>query len=726
MFVTLIKFFEQEYIMPFKNLELKTSYDSDETDILDTFYRPVLQESILYQRLSGYFSSTTFGLVMREVVEFIEKGGKIKLVTGVELAESDKDIIEDYVSGRTAKFDDYLVRKIDPASDKFLTDCSALMGWMLREEVDGESQLEIKIAIPDDVEKMGSRLYHQKIGVFFDCNEDVVSFEGSVNETGSAWTSNIESFKPSTSWGDESDKQRVDDDRKKFEKFWTNRAKRTRVVDLPTAVKDKLLKMRPRSTAEFQIMLNHIRKSVKANDHVQRNQQTNGGGYMKLRDYQMDAIRKWSDNNFHGIFEMATGTGKTFTALGCINHLTQQIGRLVVVIACPYKHLVTQWRDSFEEYNSSIAESKRNVDFKIQICNSDHSNWEKNLRKQIKDFNRADVNGKYFLNKLVVFTTHDTLTSRQFIGQMGDISGPSLLIADEVHALGAESRFKNLIAYKYRLGLSATPNRYFDDEGTKKIQMYFGNTVKKFTIDRAIRENILSPYRYIPHIVSLNNEEMAQYIELTHKIARKLAAKDSSVDEEKELSGFIEGKRANIIAAAEAKYTAFDKILEEIGPLTQCLIYCHEKQLRRVKDILFDRHVVCHQITYRESTDKRNKILSQLAQEKYDAAVAVRCLDEGVDIPSVKTGIILASTGNPRQYIQRRGRLLRKAAGKVEAIIHDILVIPYTITPTGEPYPFEKKIVQRELKRYSDFAHLASNREEAEDRIRDVRIAYGL
>ncbi|MBI1658938.1 MAG: hypothetical protein IS632_09260, partial [Thaumarchaeota archaeon] len=194
------KKFSIENIMSFKNLELKISYDSDEMNILDAFYRPVLQESILYQRMAGYFSSTTFGLVMGEVMDFIEKGGRIKLVTGVELSENDKDVIEEYVNGRTAKFNDHLIKEIDTAN-MFLTDCSALMGWMLVKKIDGESQLEIKIAIPEEDGKVGSRLYHQKVGVFFDSDGDVVSFEGSVNETGRAWTNNIESFKPSISWG---------------------------------------------------------------------------------------------------------------------------------------------------------------------------------------------------------------------------------------------------------------------------------------------------------------------------------------------------------------------------------------------------------------------------------------------------------------------------------------------------------------------------------------------
>ena len=710
--------------MPFKDLELKVSYDSDETDLLDTFYRPILHESILYQRMTGYFSSTTFGLVMNEVMDFMEDGGRIKIITGVDLTEGDKHVIEEYVNGQTTEFDEYLIKEIDTI-DQFLSDCSALMGWMLMKKVDGEAQLEIKIAIPEDNGEINKRLYHQKVGVFFDSDGDVISFEGSVNETGRGWTGNIESFKPSISWGDESDRRRVEDDKKRFEKFWNNKAKKTRIVDLPTAVKDKLLKMSPKSTADFQAMLKRVQRSFARNNLLRWGQREDTGDHMVLRDYQTNAIKKWLDNDFCGILEMATGTGKTFAALGCLNRLTQHTGRLVAVIACPYTHLVEQWRDSFEEYNSRIEKSWRNNDFTVKICSSDYPNWKKDLRREIKDFNRLDVSGKYFLDKLIIFTTHHTLTSSSFVELMKSVTGPTFLVADEVHALGAEIRFKNLMKYRYRLGLSATPDRYFDDEGTKNLKEYFGGTIEKFTIDHAIEKNVLASYRYIPHIVHLNDEEMVQYRALTRKIAKKLAAKNS-LDEEKELSNFIEGERASIIAAAEEKYVAFNEILEQAGPLSQSLIYCHEKQLTRVTDMLFERGIVYHQITYREPTNKRNQILKQLAQEKYDAVMAVRCLDEGVDVPSVKMGIILASTGNPRQYIQRRGRLLRKAYGKKEAIIHDILVVPYATTSEREIYPFEKKIVQRELERYSDFARHANNREEAERLIVDVRTAYGL
>ena len=301
------------------------------------------------------------------------------------------------------------------------------------------------------------------------------------------------------------------------------------------------------------------------------------------------------------------------------------------------------------------------------------------------------------------------------------------MIVDEVHAIGSMLRLQNLQeSYNYRLGLSATPVRYFDDEGTMNLTKYFGGVVAKLTIGEAIRRKFLSPYQYIPYVVDLNCDEMAKYVELTKKIAKKLAVLNDPRTEGSEISSFVEGERANIIAAAEKKYDAFKNILNHLGSLDHCLIYCHEKQLERVNQILFERGIVYHQITYREPTDLRLKILEGLTEGTYDAVVAINCLDEGIDIPSAKVGIILASTGNPRQYIQRRGRLLRRELGKEQAIIYDILVVPHLNQQSDHITVLERKIVQRELERYSDFAGSANNKEEADKIIKKIKNIYSL
>ena len=671
--------------MSFKDLNLEIGYDSDETNILKSFYKPVLRNAILYERLAGYFSSTTFGLAIKEMIEFIKKNGKIKLVTSVELSRQDKKIIEDFVNGKTEQFEKLLIEKIDDSTD-FFKNCSSLMGWLLMNKIDGEPQLEIKIAIPGTTDGNidSSSIYHQKVGIFTDDEGNKISFEGSVNETGKAWYANIEKFKVSKSWTDDSDKKRVEIDHSAFKKFWTHSANRTLVIDLPVAVKEKFLKTRPKSSKEFEEMVSKVEKEL-----------DNEAEKIKLRDYQKIAIENWVNNNHRGIFEMSTGSGKTFSAMGCINRVLKKDKRLVVIIACPYTHIVEQWSTVFQQYNERIEEEWRVDGFVSESCYSDYPNWKTRLKRRIRDINEKSISGNHFLNKLIIFTTHDTLSSDSFIELIKDVSSPILLIADEVHAVGAELKIDKLSDnYDYRLGLSATPTRYFDDEGTSKLKNYFHGIVGEFPISKAIDEKFLSPYRYIPNIVDLDEDEMERYRELTKKVAKKLSMLGNPKKQENELSSFIEGERASIIAAAEKKYGAFKEILNKIDNLDHCLIYCHEKQLERVKNILFDRGIVFHQITFREPTEKRISILNQLAEGSYQAVVAINCLDEGVDIPSAKIGIILASTGNPRQYIQRRGRLLRKESGKDEVIIYDILVAPYLNQNPDDILPLERNIVR--------------------------------
>lgn len=317
--------------MSFQDLDLQIGYDSDETDILEIFYKPVLRKALSYKRLAGYFSSTIFALITREILEFIERGGKIRVVTSVELSMQDKKIFEDYVNGKTEQFENYLLKELDGETTDITNDCTSLMGWMLVNRIGDESQLEIKIAIPEtrEGEIDSDSIYHQKVGILVDQYGNKISFEGLVNETGKAWYDNIEKFKVSKSWNDESDRKRIELDEKTFDKFWNNEAKRTMVIDLPQAVREKFLRERPRSTTEFTNLISRLTSNLNKQDEK-----------IKLRDYQLKGIESWYNNEKRGIFEMATGSGKTLPAIGCINKIEKNESRLIVIIACPYTHIV--------------------------------------------------------------------------------------------------------------------------------------------------------------------------------------------------------------------------------------------------------------------------------------------------------------------------------------------------------------------------------------------------
>ena len=422
---------------------------------------------------------------------------------------------------------------------------------------------------------------------------------------------------------------------------------------------------------------------------------------IKLREYQIEAIDAWFENDCNGIFEMATGTGKTFTALSCFERLLINKDSLCTVIACPQSHLIDQW----------IGEIKKFFDGPIVVASSKNHKWKEDLADLIVDMYLGVI------DKVVILTTHISLASDFFMEKIHEIDAEKLLIVDEVHGIGSEKQMLGLDEiYDYRLGLSATPSRYFDDIGTQVINDYFCGVVFEFDLSRALTEinpetekTYLTQYIYKPIVVNLNDKELDEYRELSAKIARLFATKNKDVKES--LNGLL-FKRQNIINNAEEKYDAFRNILKERPDIDKLIVYCSPQQIDRIQEIMNEEGVSPqHRFTQKQSASKKKKedyserefLLKKFADGSYKALVAIKCLDEGVDVPVAENAIILSSTSNPREHIQRRGRILRNAPGKKEATIYDVLVFPEESSDQG------KKIRQKEINRYLDFAVNAEN-----------------
>ena len=422
---------------------------------------------------------------------------------------------------------------------------------------------------------------------------------------------------------------------------------------------------------------------------------------IKLREYQIEAIDEWFKHNCNGIFEMATGTGKTFTALACFDKLLSTKDGLCTVIACPQSHLIDQW----------VGEIKKFYDGSIVVASSKNNKWKEDLAKLVVDLYLGVI------DKVVVLTTHISLASDFFLEKIHEIDIEKLLIVDEVHGIGSQKQMLGLDdIYDYRLGLSATPSRYFDDEGTAVINDFFGGVVFEFDLTRALTEinpdtekTYLTPYIYKPIVVNLNDEELDEYRELSAKIARLFATNNKDFKES--LNGLL-FKRQNIINNAEEKYDAFRNILRERPNIDKLIVYCSPQQIDKIQQILNEEGVSPqHRFTQKQSASKKKKedfsereyLLKKFADGSYKALVAIKCLDEGVDVPVAENAIILSSTSNPREHIQRRGRILRNAPGKKEATIYDVLVFP------EENSDQVKKIRQKEIDRYLDFAKSAEN-----------------
>lgn len=703
----------------------KSSWSSDSDNVLEEFYKPALTHCKKYDRLAGYFSSTSFVITIRETLDFIKRGGMMRLVTSADLSKMDVETISKNIQNPDTLAAD-IKREIDGASG-IEQKCMVILGWMLANSIDGRPQLEIKIAIPKN-----RGIFHPKIGIFTMNNEDVVSFSGSVNETSSAWRDNIEDFKVFTSW-DEKNLDYIEHDKKQFEKFYNNQSTHVDVYDLPDAVRNHLLKIRPKSKQEFDKLTEELEKELYMSDSQDDSKSKKG---IELRDYQNDAIINWESNNFCGIFEMATGTGKTFTALGGIERLCKKEKRLLVIIVAPQKHITTQWIENIREWDRKSSCTQK-LSQNIVEAYSDNPDWKHDLGKKINDFNMVLFSGNFCSDFCVIFTTYNTLSSVNFIERINKAKNSKiLLIADEVHTVGSPEFRKGLIEkYDYRLGLSATPFRHYDEEGTDKILAYFIKIVYQMTIKTAIEKKYLVPYEYHPEHIDLDDGEMESYIAFTIKIAKLYATRKKALPIEKISIDLkiknLQIQRKEIVAMAKSKYAFLERLLDRMNnKIEDTLIYCHkEEQLNKITEILSKRDIVNTSITFIDPTDDRTRIIKQFTNHHYPCITAIRCLDEGVDIPSARMAIIMASTGNPRQYIQRRGRILRPnpITGKEDAKIFDILVKPPTKDNYDDELPeFEHTLVIRELLRHKEFADIAKNREHAYEKINNIAKQYGV
>jgi superfamily II DNA or RNA helicase len=692
----------------FRDLELKPSYDSDDDDVLEDFYIPILSEAKHYRRLAGFFSSTALAVAAQGIHDFILNGGEMDLVASAKLSPLDVEAIKEGELQPQKVIAESFIRDLKGITEDFVKDHVRALAWMV-----ANKRLAIKIAIPLDEQKQPlderaveeSAIFHQKVGILLDKDDCIISFSGSINETAQGWKRNIEEFKVFKSWV-EGQKIFLDRDVEKARKYFEGNPKNVLIIDVPTAIRDQLIQIAPENLDEL-----HLERYVKKKRPL------------RLRDYQLEAIKSWENHNFRGFFEMATGTGKTFVALGCINRLQKSHKRLVVVIASPQTHLVEQWIEKIKEWNSNVSEDLQLRDHPSLVCDSDNPNWKTQLETEIYDYNTKNFSGDYLSNGFYVHTTHASLSSNVFIEKLKRTNGDILIVVDEVHGTGADIRRLGLLQeYQFRIGLSATPRRHLDEEGNEVLSNYFGETVYRMELADAIRRGWLVPYDYFPYYTELMPAELQRYREISRKIAIRLGRATRHELSQIE-SGFLEGERANIIANARNKYGVLEEILDDHqNKLANTLIYCHEQQLDRVTSILTSRFIVSDTITWEDKTKDRTKILRYFTSKNFDCVVAIRCLDEGVDIPAARTAIIMASTGNPRQYIQRRGRILRRdfATNKNKAEIYDIIVIPPIQRDEVLLSLLERKIVAKELLRHKEFADIAANREEAIERIRQI------
>jgi superfamily II DNA or RNA helicase len=422
-----------------------------------------------------------------------------------------------------------------------------------------------------------------------------------------------------------------------------------------------------------------------------------------LREYQKEAIEEFIGNDFKGIFEMATGTGKTLTGLFCSKEYFSMKKRMFLVIIVPYTHLISQWIENIEK----IGLFSKN---RVLKCYDNKNNWINRLHTKIRDYNIGIMNSE------CIITTYKTASTKHFCDLLSSISNNAFLLSDECHNFGIKSLdTKKFELFDGRLGLSATPIRWFDENGSNRIMSFFDEIVFSYSLRNAIDSGALVEYEYNPIIIQLTQEEILKYERYSFLIAEAIKNDDEEESVEK-----LTRKRSLIILKAKEKKEVFLHLMKDEMDIDNALVYCAQKEVDEYTKEISTMGIKVHNFDSRiKSARKRKNILRAFSENKLQVLVAIKCLDEGVDIPSVEKAYFLASTTNPKEFIQRRGRVLRKSDGKKRAIIYDFLVLPENIRKSTF-----KSIAYREISRFSEFANNSRNKYDARKKVRMILEQY--
>lgn len=697
--------------MSLKHLDIQDEYRSDRCDLIRDFYIPCLENSTIYSRAVGFFSSTSMSAAAKGLTALIRSGGRMQLIASPYLSEEDAEAIEQGLKARETAIAQSLLHELDQEFEQVVHDRLSCLAWLLSRGV-----LEIKLAVPKKIRQQG--LYHEKLGIFADADENFITFMGSANESSRALIDNFECIDVYWSW-EPVLQRRVLKKVENFQRLWDNQTDNLDVLDFPEAAKQSLLRLCPKQPPDWEPGL----KYDSDHPHVSNHPNEPEGEYgrepkppdksdpvpptvlkVELRPRQVDALEAWKAADYQGILAMATGSGKTITGLACAADLEDLE---LVIIAAPTNEIVQQW----------VSELQSRTSFNHPILALGKAEqWMESLFRKLRLLHHHQLPPERL--PVVVVGSYGELSklpAQQLIDDAGGLPPHSLLIADEAHAAGATT-YQRLLRddFKYRLGLSATPIRQHDEERTEVVLNFFGGVIYEFTLEDAIAAGILCEYEYYVYPTELTEEEYAEFKDLSAQIGRLL---NSNQDDATERAEFLAIRRANILKSAASKLSVLEKIVKH-HPLSRGMIYCADiEQATEASRLLV--HEGFRAVRYSSDDVERRRLLADFAQNRLDALVAVKCLDEGVDVPNADLAVILASDTSNRQFIQRRGRVLRTAPGKKFATLIDVIVVP----PLVDTAP---QLFEPELRRIIQFAQFARNRMSIIDRLVQELAPYGI
>lgn len=728
------------------------TYRPGEYNSPEKFFNDCLENSKEFDLQLGYFSSATISVLADGFASFISNGGRMRLVINHIVSEEDKEAISKGIHGGIIDcFDltnfETLRQTFDEYQQQFF-ECLAFLIY--------DKRIDIRIIKPRN--KKG--IAHTKSGQFRD-GDSITSFTGSANFTISGLFNNLEEIKIDRSDSiDMMVQKRIISQRDEFDTIMNGKKKNVEYLSPENLVSAIMTNYGDKDIEELLNVESKLRK-IKQERAIRERQQSKNVvcevhdippsfPYPQgPREYQRTAFENWKNNKQKGLFAMATGTGKTITSLNCLFEIHQRKGYYKAIILVPTITLVYQWEQECRKFRFS----------NITKVYSKNLTWR-------DEVGRILFNEKYKTEKepevsYIIISTYASYAREKIFNVLNGFDKKRLLlIADECHNMGSGSLVKRLkdIPYFRRIGLSATPERQFDDEGNEKLRKFFGSEERytyEYSMEEAINKGVLCKYMYYPHLVQLTPKEMDAYMELSDRIAKYFNFDKGRFDDIDEKLKMLLLARKRIVHKAERKLEVFRDIIEKRyqkkGNLKYTLVYVSEGNMPdyiggnddfdRSENISDDNNAehlinqytqvvteVDDHVTVRKFVSgqkDREEILSDFADGRLQVLTSMKCLDEGVDVPRSELAIFCSSTGNPRQFIQRRGRVLRTHPDKKMAELHDLVVVP-ELNPNSNSFRMEQSLLRGELMRVNNFALLSENPSYSEMELRDVMNHYGL
>ena len=684
---------------------LKFGYSSENSSIVKDFYIPALKSAKHYNRAVGFFSSASLSIAARGLAPLLQSEGSMHLIIGYPVNVEDFQAIQKGID-----IEPQFLRINNQVTDFFskLEDNLECRRFDALSYLVASGRLKIRFAFRP------RGMYHEKIGIIRDGDGDRVAFIGSANETENALCDdlNSESISAYYSWHSEIYEYYGIDIEDRFEKLWLDKQPITKTVEVSAEFIEQLAAYHSGKTANQIIQaLKHAELFSDDNCTIEYNELPQlpnfiGRNKYELRKHQKSALKDWQDKKFNGIMKLATGAGKTITALHASTVLSTHSNfprGICLIVAVPYQGLAEQWYDEMSMFNINAL-----------LCYKSQHIWLQELKNRISDFNLTTQQ-----SFMAIVVVNDTLKKDSFLNEINKINPKRMFfVGDECHNHANKKLLSRLPNARLRLGLSATP--WSDSEADKQqmLEGYYGDIVARYGLKEAIEDNVLCPYDYFPIPCPMNDEEADSYENITASIAKLEATKasGSSINEEALMHLYL--KRTRLLGNLESKLEELEALVSTQGIQTHTLFYCGEGGVENdlgedectideVTKILDKHGWRTSKFTSEQSLSVRKQIMVSFKNATIDALVSKRVLDEGIDVPACSQAFIMASTRNERQYVQRRGRVLRRAPGKEKAVIYDFVVIP----PEGRrKVSCFISMLNQEIHRVNEFSILSINK----------------